>query len=662
MRFRKKHAVVPVVLGGLIVAGMAGTALAQQPRATAAKPAAGSAATAVRPWTTAGGDVGIRWNRDLARDLGIAIVPQSVRATRASDGSERFTLAPSGLSFRVDNGYLREVTGGALQVRGGYQLQLDGGAIDLRGFRVVPRKVPAGTLPEFDIVDASGTAWFHVDHLMHELFADDGALTVSSADIRISDRLARRLGQPHAAGWALGELQFDVPVKIRGSGDAQPLSDQITWHGDPAPDGGIYENDLFMLSTSAQYSRCQGCTGNEGSGEVVFTPSSTLKNNVNEGSIAATVPGDPLGTSSVLWTASIPWYQKFTSPSPPYGNDQHPYLIWNMYRLNTDGSLEQIGRSGVKQAYLTTNGACLDSNDHHGHALGRGCTDTYSAGNNDYTQGLSPRTEILPATGQWGRCGSTFDPDCNGAMNTGPGDEYWQRLIVNESQISPTANPGADYLFESWYLAREDVNIYNSMSTLEVTPQRSGSTWSLNSTAERLGSAFDRWYAIGARQGVRNPKLDKLSRHMEEVVVDGARAKVAVKISRLPGGLWQYHYAVMNYEFAFAETSGQEPNLRIDSTQGFDGFSLSTGSGAAVSDTVFRDGDLDAGNDWAFTTSADAIRWDDASGNHHSLGWGELYSFTVLSTKAPARGTATLHADNAPTPTSYDVDMLVPGR
>jgi hypothetical protein len=41
-------------------------------------------------------------------------------------------------------------------------------------------------------------------------------------------------------------------------------------------------------------------------------------------------------------------------------------------------------------------------------------------------------------------------------------------MIVKEQQISPTVNPGASYLFESWYVAREDVNIYNSMATRAV--------------------------------------------------------------------------------------------------------------------------------------------------------------------------------------------------
>lgn len=656
MRFQKK--VLPAVVGGILVAGAVGIATAQL--RTGSTPAAASTSVA-RPWAAAGGDVGVRWNRELAADLGIDIQPSGTRATRAKDGSERFALKPANaLQFRVDAGYLRGLVGGSLQADGGYTLALKDGRIDLAGFRLQPRRGADASAIQFDLVDAKGQAWFYVDRVMSEVFDADSALAISTSDIRITDQLARRLGKPFVAGWTLGEIQLDLPVIRRGGGGVAPLAATIKWHGDAAPNGGIYQNDLFMLYTSAQYSRCQGCTGENGSGQLAITPSSTLRNNVNEGNIAATVPNDPLGTSSVRYTASIPWHQKFSGQFPPYNNDQHPYLIWNMYRLNADGSIEQIGRSGVKQAYLTTNGSCLDAGDHNSHVLGRGCNDTYSVSNNDYTQGLSPRGEILPATGQWARCGSTFDPDCNGSMNTGPGDMYWQRMLVGESQIAPSRNPGASYLFESWYLARQDVNIYNSMSTLTTTQQYSG-VWNVSSGNERLGSAIDRWFGVGG-DAPRNPRLTREPKMIKEVVSDGARAKVAVKVVRMPGTrLWQYHYAVMNFEFAFAETSGAEPNLRMESSQGFDGFSLATSSGAAATSPVFRDGDLMAGNDWSYATDATSIRWTDADAAH-SLGWGELYSFTVVSSKAPVRGTATLHASNAPTAAAIQVATYVPSR
>lgn len=653
------------VAGGLLVTATAGIAFAQ-PRAAAPAPTGATTvdSSAQRPWAAAGGDIGIRWNHDLAGDLGMRIVPGSVRGQRASDGSERFSLQEATqLRFLVDNGYAREMAGGALQARGGYLVQLKGGSIDLDDFRLVPRQVKPGAEPEFDLVDAQGVAWFHVDHVMHELLDDPPALTIGSSDIRISQRLAERLGAPHAAGLAIAELQLDAAVAVRGSGDLAPQANFITWAGDPAPDGGVYENDIFMLSTFAQYSRCQGCTGESGSGTMVITPSATLKNNVNEGSLNPTVANDPLGTSRARWTATVPWWQKFTAPSPPYNNDQHPYLIWNLYRSNPDGSLEQIGRSGVKHAYLTTNGSCLDSGDHHGHALGRGCTDTYSVGNNDYTQGMTSRDEILPGPGLWGRCGSVFDPDCNGIQNTSPGDSYSFRMLVGESQVSPTANPGAGWLFESWYVARGDVDIYNSMSTKVTGASWTGSTWNIATSAERLGPAIDRWFAVDPEPvNPRNPKLGaaRYQKQMTELVDGDSRAKLAVKASfNLLDRVWEYHYALMNFEFAFAETEGTSPNLRILSTQGFDGFVLHTPSAAAVRSTVFRDGDLDAGNDWTFRPTPEGLAWRADAGGR-TLGWGELYSFTVYSTRAPVAGTATLLADGTGRGASFAVETLVP--
>src|SRR5690606_22348495 len=144
----------------------------------------------------------------------------------------------------------------------------------------------------------------------------------------------------------------------------------------PGVSGETYQADLFMQSFTTQPVGCQtggsaGCAGPNGAltGIAAFAPSSTLKNNVNDGTLQPTIPGDPLGTSSAKYTADVAWYQKFTGNSAPYGNDQHPYLIWNLYRLYPDGSIEQIGRSGVKHAFLTVNSRCI-SQCGGGHQLG----------------------------------------------------------------------------------------------------------------------------------------------------------------------------------------------------------------------------------------------------------------------------------------------------
>ena len=136
MRFRKSR-LATVVVGGLLVSATAGIVFAQ-PRTAAPAPKGATTADAgvQRPWSAGGGDIGIRWNHDLAGDLGMRIVPGAIHGRRASDGSERFALQDGRqLQFLVGNGYAREMAGGGLQAKGGYVVQLKGGNIDLDGFR-----------------------------------------------------------------------------------------------------------------------------------------------------------------------------------------------------------------------------------------------------------------------------------------------------------------------------------------------------------------------------------------------------------------------------------------------------------------------------------------------------------------------------------------------
>lgn len=198
------------------------------------------------------------------------------------------------------------------------------------------------------------------------------------------------------------ELVADLGLRL---GAAQRSRDGLSYQ----------QHETFDL----RLSRCNGCTGAGGNGQAVFTPSSTLRNNVNNGSTSATIAGDPLGTSAALYAADIPWYSKFSGNFAPYNNDQHPYLIWNLYRLNRDGSIDQIGRSGVKHAFLTLNTNCIE-NPGDSHILGRGCANVYSVSNNDSNSALGPRSEIVPASNVWGRCGSVYDTNCDGMANATP--------------------------------------------------------------------------------------------------------------------------------------------------------------------------------------------------------------------------------------------------
>ncbi len=632
-------------------------------------------ATAERAWSAAGGKVEVRWNRELLSDLGIRVSTLG-DARRLGMEGERFALdRASVLRFHAKDGYFREGTAGALRAQGGYLLQVGKFRLPLDDFRMVP----SGS--GFSLVGADNQAWLRVDRVMHELARRDAALSIASSDIRITPALARRLGRPFLSGWTIGQLKVDAEVAALGSGSNFTLAPTIKWHGDPAPNGGTYQNDLFMQQITAQYLRCSGCSGENGSGDVVITPASTLKNNVNQGSISATIPGDPRGTSRALYTASIPWHSKFTGNFAPYANDQHPYLIWNMYRLNADGSIEQIGRSGVKQAFLTINQDCLDEPDldHNSHVLGRGCADVYSTSNNDNNNSLSPRWEILPASGRWGRCGSTFDTNCDGASNPSPApNNYYQRMVVDESQIAPSRNPGASWLFDSWYLARQDIDIFNSMSSVVTTQTWASSVWNVTYGPQKLGPVIDRWVAppqagepglvlAGVSGGARMRAAGRSARGaLQEMEwsqpltlneADGSvgHATLAVRARELGGGQWQYHYAVMNFDITFFTTTGSEPNLRITSNRGFDRFEVLTT--ARIATPVFRDGDLDSANDWQVASGRGTRGWSLGSATANHLFWGTLFSYSFTS-GAPRYGQAEL---SATTGEVFNVATLVPG-
>lgn len=620
----------------------AATGIAAQPARDAAAAPAG--ATAVAPartqhWTAWGGTVGLRWNRELAQDLGIAI--GEARGRHAQLGGyehELFDLRQQGaIEFDVRNGNLAGFVGGALQARGGYVLDTPAGRVDLTDFRLVPRR---GEPLRLDLVDAEGRAWFYVDRLMYELVDGGQRLAVRTMDLRIAPEFARRIGQPEVADWVIADMELATEVLRRGSGDMTPLNYVYRWAGLPVPGvpGARYEADLFMQTFSTQYSRCNGCTGPGGNGEVVFTPSSTLRNNVNNGSAQVTVPGDPRGTSAALFAADIPWYAKFSGNFPPHGNDQHPYLIWNLYRFNADGSIEQIGRSGVKHAFLTINVGCLE-NPNDSHVLGRGCSDTYSVSNNDASNALGPRSEIIAATGQWGRCGSIYDTNCDGLSNPSGNGVYDQRLVVRESQFSGPAQAGATYLFESWYLARGDVDILNSMATKRATFTRSGSLWVVGGNDQyRLGPAIDRWVdPANPGPGAASVQIGTAEGHV----------KVASRATDLGGGRWRYDFAVMNLDFARVQTEGAEPNLRVLSNRGLGGFTVPSGD-ATITDLVFGDGDLDASNDWTASVGNGNVHWTAPAGQ--SLDWGTLFRFSFIANRPPARNTFSLDVAGAGEP------------
>jgi hypothetical protein len=170
----------------------------------------------------------------------------------------------------------------------------------------------------------------------------------------------------------------------------------------------------------------------------------------------------------------VPWVPKFGSlqaypHTPP---DQHPYLVWNMYRVSDD-RIEQLGASGVKHAFFSLNFNCT-INCGSGNVLWPGCEDVYTTGTNDSNFNQGPREDIQASEGLFLSTCSFFDPGCNGSQSQNSGS-FENRLMVDPAQLQTA---GADYFLDAWYVIQYDTDIWNSMAYRSLNPQPPGGGWS----------------------------------------------------------------------------------------------------------------------------------------------------------------------------------------
>lgn len=544
-------------------------------------------------------------------------------------------------------------TDGSLAVDQGFQLQLRAGRLDLRRFTLTPATDPR----EWALTAPDGSVWFLIRHQMPRIRA--GHYLLRSADLVATTAFAERAGAPTLAGAYVGEVKLDAEIRGVPSA-AKSTSGGPNFHG-----SGSYVADVLLEDYSLQFLRCRtsagvnGCNGPGGDdGEVVFAPSSTLRN------------------SDQATTADVPWYEKFqTSPyAYPYpGNDQHPYLIWNLYRVY-DGQLQQIGASGLKHAFLTTNFGC--SNPYGNNILSRNCGDTYGTGSNDSTVDLGARSELIPHTGRWGRCGSGFDSNCDGQFtsadsnwlcaqgNPQPECFYRYRLRTRESQLELA---GASYYSDSWYVVMDDSNIYNSMAHRSLSLNPLPNVWFVQSEgAYTPGSVLDSWVdpIVHPTQNV-------------ELVTPEGRVKIAVRVkalascpvgSGLSGSCYRYDYAIHNLSLARAllrTTAPADPyaNLQVLSNTGIVSVSMPRGAeaGAALGADSFADIDTSPGNDWSASLGPSSVQWTAPVGN--ALNWGQLFRFSWISNAPPDpayTGAVVLGLPVDGAPASYTVRIMVP--
>jgi hypothetical protein len=323
------------------------------------------------------------------------------------------------------------------------------------------------------------------------------------------------------------------------------------------------------------------------------------------------------------------------------GNNQHPVISQNMYRL-LNGRFEQIGQAWLKHGFCALQGNLCASCTPGGScpALYPGCSDPYSGSLNGSQGGLGPKSEVNAANGYfpypW--------------VNQGSGQATLaKRLIAPDTKLG---NSGATYFVSSMYVQPEDAasgNKHNNQSYRRIGIDATNKNMTVQGSTVRTSPAIFAWRDHGGGVGIPDPNVLLTS---VDVPNDG-RFWVGSKATNLGNGQWSYEFAVQNLN---SDRSGQS-------------FSIPIPAGAVVTDIGFTDVDYHSGEpytntDWTATNTGSAIVWSTQTHsqnvNANALRWDTIYNFRFVTNIPPAGGQGTITLFKPGTPTAVSTTVVAP--
>ncbi|GAB4193305.1 MAG: hypothetical protein Tsb002_23690 [Wenzhouxiangellaceae bacterium] len=538
-------------------------------------------------WSAWGGDAEVFIHKMIPEDMGLQI---SVNGAR-QQGGDRFTLSSmnlGSLDFHAPQGQFDDFISGSLAFEAPLTFSRGGHSVSMRRLFIEPHH--DGYYPMLQMRDDQGRVLFLLRQIHVYAEAAEQRLVMERMDIHLTEEMAILLGEPLYAKQFIGELALNSNVNIPAGAETDVDLRGGACAGRPQwPTAGfVADVGLTAMGTVQD-------TGTVTTAEGVFelvTPSSSLKSLVNASG------------------ADVPWFTKFQGNFPPYNNDQHPYLAWNMYRF-VDNRMEQIGVSGLKHAFLTINFNCTINCGNggipgaDGHILWPGCEDVYGVGNNNSACDVGPRSEVNPRTGVFVSTGSFFDQNGDGSLDNCSSGSGENRMQVLREDLQ-TAN--ADYYFESWYIIRDDSNIFNTMGLHPITPvNTSGNSWAYQDDPFAVGPVIDVYVPPGTNPNTGNQQVTFAQNNIGHI-------KLAVRTEDLGNGQWRYNYMLMNY----------------DVNEGVDGLQIPFLGGNA-DDILFHDPDADAANDWTNTSDANGLTFNAPAGELMEWYTGYTFSFTVAA-------------------------------
>lgn len=548
----------------------------------------------------------VSFNPDVLRDLGVTV--QSAGATAAAPRhalailpgpASSFDGASECMAVDVVDGHLDDFVSGRIVHTGGPTLSRGGSAVSLAGF-----ELRVGDEPRtFDIVTASGERVLLGTLPHYEIDPASGVLDVFNVDLSVTPALAAAWDAPHLAGAVLGTLSLRAKVTLP-SLEVSATAQSVTADDGTAPLNACddFSGNVDVALIAMNSVQQQGRLGDK----VVITPSAVLKN---------------------VGTANVPWQARFSGSFPPYNTDQHPYLVWSLFR-EVGGVFEPLAYSDVKHAFLTINSNCSPGACTISSVLGLGCEDVYGVGTNGTH--LAPRAEILPHAGTWAHCNfpapntpchyDQVAPFCSQDFNGGNEDVLVHRLVASDAELSVA---GASYYFASWYVVRDDINIFNSMGWRKIVPSRNGDTWTFAlNTAYRQGSVLDAFVDPAV------PGPNRLNVTYNDPTAGSAQ--IAVTATDLGNDRFRYVYVLMNHDF--------DPKLSA--------ITLPMAPNIVIEQPTFSDGDEDATNNWMRSSGIGELTWV-APTSASRLAWGTAITISFIANGRPVTNTARLtRSDN----------------
>jgi hypothetical protein len=575
-------------------------------------------------WPAGSGHGRIELRGDYLPDHGVDVIEAGL--VRSERFQSRARIGDGPLWIYAPFGNFEDFTGGRLELETDIVLRHGDRMVSLERLVLIPGEFDR--IPVFLVHDEAGNHLASITHSHSIIRRESGEIIFHNADVRATPVLARLLDQPALDGLPIGQIWLDVGIDVPPGADLSGHGIDYSGRGLTCATRPWWPQDGHQLDVALiGIGSVAGGGFEPGTGRLKITPSATLKN-----------VGD----------ADVPWFRQLNPASPslyPHEpRDQHPFLVWNAYRI-MDGRIEQLGASGTKHAFLTINVACT-LNCSNSNILWPGCEDTYGVGNNDSSTYQAPRDEIIASQGLWESCNSFFDSNCNGSQD-GFSGSWNNRLLVDPAELN---HNDAQYFLDAWYVIQYDVDIWNTMGYHSINPSAGGSGgYTFNPLGPfRQGPLLEEWVSKNTTDPMEGHAVIEVPSLTPELNYPNnmpqGHLRVLVKVHDLGEGLYRYNYAVMNFDFE----------------RGLDQFVVPLAPNATVFET-WMSGPPDVLNaPWSADVHLNRVEF--SAQQSDKLPWFTLYNFELVTDQAPVEGaTVRMSPQGAAAPQDIEVEMLAPG-